>query len=86
MITTTVEQIAYERCQASWGGATLCVTTNQFVPDDAIGYVFATGDTIEIHRNPIFRYSVRPLLSSPPTIQMPNTSASFTMTSRGLLT
>ena len=48
MITTTVEQIAYERCQESWGGATLCVTTNQFVPDDAIGYVFATGDTIEI--------------------------------------
>ena len=51
MITATAEQIAYERCRASWGGATLCVTTDQFVADDAIGYVFATGDTIEIPEN-----------------------------------
>lgn len=48
MITDSVVKLAYERCQQSWGGATLNTATNQFVPDNATGYVFATGDTVEI--------------------------------------
>jgi len=48
MITCAVRQIAFKRSRASWGGATISVASNQFVPSDATGYVFATGPTIEI--------------------------------------
>jgi hypothetical protein len=48
MITCAARQIAFKRSQASWGGATIRVFDGQFVASDAIGYVFATGPTIEI--------------------------------------
>ena len=51
MITCAAEQIVYRRVQASWGGATIRVSNGQFLASDAIGYVFATGPTIEIPEN-----------------------------------
>jgi hypothetical protein len=51
MISCAAEQIAYKKCQKSWGGATLFVPTNQFVADGTHGYVFAIGPSIEIPEN-----------------------------------
>jgi|SRR5690242_7957232 len=48
MITCAARQIAFKRSQNSWGGATIRVSDSQFVANDAIGYVFAVGPTIEI--------------------------------------
>jgi len=50
MITCAARQIAFKRCQASWGGATIR-DNGQFVADGEIGYVFATGPTISIPEN-----------------------------------
>lgn len=51
MVSCAAEQIAFHRCQKSWGGATLFVPTNQFLSADATGYVFAIGPTIAIPEN-----------------------------------
>lgn len=48
MITCAARQIAFKRSRESWGGATIRTSDSQFVADDAIGYVFSTGPTIEL--------------------------------------
>ena len=48
MITYAIRQIAFKRCQASWGGATFDSLSHQFVADNADLYVFATSETIEL--------------------------------------
>ena len=48
MIACAVRQIAFKRCKASWGGATISQETGELIPDGIDAYAVAIGDTIEM--------------------------------------
>lgn len=47
-ISCATKQIAFKRCQANWGGATLNVRTEEFVANDYDGYAYAISDTVSV--------------------------------------
>lgn len=53
MISCAIKQIAFKRCQESWGGATIR-QDGYMVPDGADAYAVAVGPTHSIHENASF--------------------------------